>query len=493
MLNCDEYSMTSLQIVRNHTGPKRLYEQVADGLESMIEAGTFRPGDRVPSLRHTSASRAVSLSTSLQAYALLESRGLIEARPQSGYFVRPRLSAAVTAPPVRTCRAAPTYVNIGALAARVFEATLDPRIAPLGAACPAPEILPTKKIGKLVSTLARTAGPELNTYAFPPGRLELRRELARRTVDWRYPLAPADVAVTCGATEALLLALSTVTRRGDAVAVESPVYFGTLLLLEHLGLRAVEIPTGPATGLQLGPLARALERGGIKACVASPTCQNPLGVSMPAEARADLLALLDRSDVPLIEDDVYGDAFHGEPRPVPAKADDRRGLVILCSSFSKLAAPGYRVGWIAGGRYHERITRRQLTTTLALPALPQLAMAAFLRSGSYDQYRRRTRDLLARQVALGREAVARHFPAGTRVTRPTGGLVLWVELPPSVDTVRLGDDALRAGISIAPGPLFSPSQEYRNCLRLNCGHPWTPAIEAAVQTLGRLASARVQA
>ena len=475
---------------RRSTSPPKLllYEQVADHLASVIGAGTLRPGDRLPSLRHTSVRRRVSLSTSLAAYALLESRGLVEARPQSGFYVRPHLSARVDEPPARACRCAPTSVDIGVLAARVFKAALDPRIVPLGAACPSPDILPTRELARLAAAIARAPGSDLNTYAFPPGRIEFRRELARRTVDWRQPLSAADVTITCGATEALRLALSAVTKMGDVVAVESPAYFGTLLLFEHLGLRAIELPTDPGTGLQLAALGRALERGRVAACVVSPTSQNPLGASMSDDAKVDLLALLERNDVPLIEDDVYGDAYHGAERPLPAKAIDRRGQIILCSSFSKLVAPGYRVGWVAGGRYHAPITQRQLTTTLAQPALPQLAMAAFLSGGAYDRYLRRTRTLFARQVALGREAVARHFPSGTKVTRPTGGFVLWVELPLAVDALRLGDDAMQAGISIAPGPLFSPRQDYRNCIRLSCGTPWSPAIEAAFRTLGRLAS-----
>jgi DNA-binding transcriptional MocR family regulator len=198
------------------------------------------------------------------------------------------------------------------------------------------------------------------------------------------------------------------------------------------------------------------------------------------------VALLARHDVPLIEDDVYGDAGHGEDRPAPAKKWDRDGGVILCSSFSKTLAPGYRVGWMAGGRYHADLMRLKLATTLATATAPQLAIAAFLRSSSYSRYVQQVRRTFSDQVARGREAVARAFPHGTRVSQPRGGFVLWVALPDGLDADRLAEAALAAGISITPGSLFSPRDDYRNCFRLSCGRPWSDTLDRAVETLGRL-------
>jgi DNA-binding transcriptional MocR family regulator len=210
---------------------------------------------------------------------------------------------------------------------------------------------------------------------------------------------------------------------------------------------------------------------------------------MPRRRGQALAALLAAHDVPLIEDDVYGEACHDGDRPAPVKAWDRDGRVILCSSFSKVLAPGYRIGWIAGGRYHESITRLKLATTLATPAVPQLAIAAFLRSPAYDRFIRKVRVAYRDQVTRGREAVARFFPAGTRVTQPRGGFLLWIELPGGVDSERLADAALAAGISISPGTLFSGSDQHRHCIRLSCGQPWTPELDRAVERLGRLARA----
>ena len=320
-----------------------LYSQVADRLVALIERGTLRPGDRLPSLRRTCSTERVSLSTSLQAYALLEMRGYVEARPQSGFYVRPHASRDTLEPRAVSPRRAASWVDVADGAARVLRSAQDPRLVPLGAACPSPALLPTRALARLVASVARSGLADTNSYSFPPGRLELRREIARRALAWGGSLTPDDVLVTCGATEALSLALMATTRRGDVVAVETPTYFGTRLLLETLGLRAVEVATDPRDGLDVEALAQVLQRQKVAAVIASPTCQNPLGSIMPERSGQALAALLARHDVPLIEDDVYGEACHDGKRPAPVKAWDRNGRVILCSSFSKVLAPGYRI------------------------------------------------------------------------------------------------------------------------------------------------------
>lgn len=467
-----------------------LYKRLAGRLAALIERGTLKPGDRLPSLRRTSTAEGVSVTTSLHAYALLEMRGYVEARPQSGFYVRPLKSRdtrepELVAPPRRTAR-----VEVGGGVAAVMRAAQNSRLVPLGAACPAPSLLPSKRLAQLMATVMRGGEADTNTYTFPPGRPELREALARRAVAWGGAFAADDFLITHGATEALTLALLATTRRGDLVAVESPAYFGTLLLLETLGLRAVEVATDPRDGISVDDLAAVLERHDVAAVVASPTCHNPLGSVMPDRAKQTLLALLEGRDLPLIEDDVYGEASHVAERPAPAKKWDRDGRVILCSSFSKTLAPGYRIGWVAGGRYHADLTRLKLATTLATSTAPQLAIAAFLRSSSYPRFMTQMRLAFRDQVTLGREAVARFFPQGSRITQPAGGFVLWIALPDGCDADQLAADALDAGISIASGSLFSPSGRYRNCLRLSCGHPWSAAMDRAVQTLGRLASGR---
>jgi DNA-binding transcriptional MocR family regulator len=469
-----------------------LYTRIADRFVSLIERGTLRPGDRLPSLRRTSTTEQVSLSTSLQAYALLEMRGFVEARPQSGFYVRPHVGRALPEPALAAPRHGATQVDVAGRIARVLQSTDNPALVGFGAACPSPALLPTRKLAHLVATVARTGLSDTNTYSFPPGRRELRRELARRAMDWGGNLGPDDILVTAGATEAINLALMATTRRGDAVAVESPVYFGTLLLLETLGLRAVEVATDPRHGLLVDALERVLSRRKVAAVIASPTCQNPLGSVMPDPAKQALARLLERYELPLIEDDVYGEASHDDRRPAPVKAWDPGGWVLLCSSFSKTLAPGYRIGWIAGGRYHDRLVRLKFATTLATPAVPQLAIAAFMRSDGYSRFMTRVRRAYRDQVTRAREAIARHFPDGTRVTLPRGGFVLWIELPHMVDGDQVADDAEAAGISVSPGSLFSAQGRHRAALRVSCGQPWTAAHDRAIEKLGSIVRRRLE-
>jgi DNA-binding transcriptional MocR family regulator len=216
--------------------------------------------------------------------------------------------------------------------------------------------------------------------------------------------------------------------------------------------------------------------------------QTPLGSLMPEEKKRALVALLARHDIPLIEDDVYGELYLQGVRPKPAKAFDEAGLVLHCSSFSKCLAPGFRVGWVASGRYAQRVRQRQLSNTLAASAPAQLAIVEYLKHGGYERHLRQLRKALSVQQGAMLEALRRYFPRGTRVTSPAGGYFVWVELPEGSDAVQIYRRALEAGISTSPGPMFSALRGYRNCLRLNYGHPWSPALEQGMRTLARISS-----
>jgi DNA-binding transcriptional MocR family regulator len=466
----------------------KLYEQVADRLCDAIATGTLRPGDRLPSVRQLSNQERVSISTVLQAYVHLESLGLVETRPQSGHYVRRRERPRPAEPQVSRPATTASPVSVSALVSRVYRAAGDPRVVQLGASIPSPELLPTQRLNRELATLAREAGDLAVEYDMPPGCLELRQQIARRSLEWGCSLSPDDFITTCGASEAVYLALRVVARAGDTIAIDSPAYYGTLQAIESLGLRALEIPSHPRHGLELEALEAALDKRRVAALLTVPSFSNPLGSCMPEEHRQRLVALLARHDIPLIEDDIYGDLFFGPERPRTCKAFDTEGRVLLCGSFSKTLAPGYRVGWIAPGRYRERVELLKFAQTVATATLPQLAIASFLRSGGYDRHLRALRRRLAAQMEQMTEAIAEHFPEGTRVTRPTGGSLLWVELPSTVDALALHSRALEAGIGIAPGPIFSAQpQRYSHFIRMSYSQPWSPRIEAAVATLGSLA------
>jgi DNA-binding transcriptional MocR family regulator len=470
---------------------KLLYERLAFDVSTLIERGALRPGDRLPSVRTYARERRVSVATVLSAYLDLENRGLVEVRPKSGHYVKRR---SLEGRPPRPPRLAlvPSRVSVSDGVQALVDSMRDPAVVPLGSAQVSAEILPIRALNRTLASIAREASTAGASYDAPPGLHTLRRQLARRSLTWGLSLDEAELVTTVGAMEALHVALRATTRPGDAVAVASPAYFGVLQLLEEMGRKVVEIPTRPDVGMDLVALEEALKRAPIRCCIAIPNFDNPMGSLMPDENKEKLVRLLGRQDVPLIEDDVYGDLAYDGSRPRPAKAWDRDGRVLLVGSVSKTLAAGYRVGWIAPGRYQAAVERLKFSQSVSTPTLLQMAVAEYLDGGGYDRHLRQLRARAASQVNSFRQAVLACFPDGTRVSEPRGGFFLWIELPGAVDALALQNDALHRGIAIAPGPIFSARQRYASCIRLSCGFPWSDRFDAAVRTLGELADARMR-
>lgn len=468
------------------------YEEVANLITALVDSGTLAPGSRAPSLREISKQQRISLSTALQAYRLLEDRGVLEARPQSGHYVTRRAATHLAVPAMSDPPAKARPIAISTTLLRLHQSSVDPRLVPLGWAIPNAELLAAARLDRFLARAARTKGTAYNTYSAPKGELQLRQEIARRALRWGAALSPEDIIITSGCMEAITLALSVMTRPGDTIAVESPTYFGLLRALEALGLKVFELPTDATDGIDLSALKKVLERRSVKACLFSSSFNNPLGCTMPAEKKLKVLSLLARYRVPLIEDDINGDIYFGDERPVPFMALDRNANAIIhCSSFSKTIAPGYRIGWLATKTpaHMQSALTRKLAFTLSGPPLLQVALAEFLSSGGYDNHLRRIRRVFENTIGQMSRAVERSFPAGTKVSRPAGNFVLWLELPKSVRTTALFDAALENGICFVPGDVFSASGRYAHCLRLSCGHGWDARIEKGVMKLGKLACA----
>lgn len=467
-----------------------LYEHLADELGRAIDRGALRAGDRLPSVRRLARERNISVSTVLEAYLRLENAGLIEVRPKSGHFVRRRTAVTDEPRAPRTCVRA-SRVTVSDAYTKILTAMRDPELVPFGCATVDPSYLPIAQLSRIATALTRELTTVGARYEAAPGQLTLRRQIARRAVDAGVALDPDDLCTTIGATEGLCLALRAVASPGDVIAVESPAYFGVLQAIEGLGLRALEIPANPRTGLDIDAFASLAATQPVRALVVTPTISNPTGSIMPDDERARLVRVARLADIPIIEDDVYGELVFDGSRPRPLRAfagpsDDSH--VVLVSSVSKTLAPGYRVGWVAGGRWHDRIVRTKYSQTLACPTLPGMAVAEFLASGGYDRHLRRLRAALAGNIERYREAIAAEFPDGTRVAAPRGGFVLWVELPPRIDALALHEQALRRGIVVAPGPLFSARQRFGSFVRVSAGTPWSDRIASGIRTLGRLAA-----
>lgn len=464
-----------------------LYLALADEIAAMVAAGTLRAGERLPSLRELRDRRGVSLSTVTEAFRVLEDRGLIEARPQSGFFVRQKL---VEPPPPSRPSSQPAEVTVNKRLWDYLQLTRG-RQHGFCYAVMAPECFPNSQLQKLMNEALKQSPNLLSEYGGTRGLEVLRRQVARHAMEWGGRLSPDDVQITAGGIEALNLALRATTQPGDVVAVESPTYFGLLQLFESMGLKALEIPTDPERGISLAALDLATRDGAVAACVLMPNFSNPTGSLMSDEAKQQLVRLLAERKVPLIEDDIYGEFYQGRERPRPAKAFDEDGNVLYVASYTKLVAPGMRVGWIAPGRYRSRVEILKYINTFSTPAITQATLARFLESGGYDLHMRRLRRMCAEQMARLHDGLARYFPAGTRWTRPQGSYMCWIELPAGADSTRLLQASVEEDISFAPGPLFSARNAYRNYLRLCAGEPWSAVQEAKLRRLGELVHAQL--
>lgn len=460
------------------------YDQVAERILHLIQNGVLREGDKIPSLRQLSQELKVSVNTVKEAYWKLESQNHIYAVPQSGYYVKkpwkpPAISAAfdpihLDPRQVSICHIYGAFQNMG---------RGTPEIS-LGIAALNPEFWPTERMSFFFQKAIRERGPETYNYLMPPGYLALRRQIARLGMASGQDLSPEEIVITNGCHEAVFLALMVLCKPGDTVVLESPVYFSLLQLLEQLDLRVIEVPSSVNGGMHLDTLRFILENHSVKAMFAITNYNNPLGYCLPSRKKRELVRLLAEFRVPLIEDDIYGDMNFGS-RPDTCKAYDSAGEVLLCSSFSKTLAPGLRVGWIAPGKYYDQVLNMKTLLNIATPSINQIAVAYFLKEGGYDRHMRRLRAKLKIQVASMRAHLLKQLPKGSRVTRPQGGTLLWVELPKSIDTFEIYRQALKENILIAPGQLFSIKHDYAHCFRINAGI-WNEGVQAAVDRLSVL-------
>ena len=465
------------------------YERCAAEMAELIGNGSLRVGDRLPSVRAASVSRRISPSTVFEAYYLLEARGLIHARPRSGYYVSARPPGRNPEPPVSRPASTAAQVEINDLVFEILALAGHPGLVPLGSAFPDPALFPLAKLGRNLASAVRRLAPHQMVENLSAGHLRLRQQIARRYAIDGLSIGADDLVITNGAMEALNLCLQAVTEPGDLVVVESPTFYASLQALERLKLRALEIATHPAEGIDLAALETALAQQPVKACWRMSSFQNPLGSLMPEAKKRDLARLLARHRVPLIEDDVYGELYFDARKPLPVKAFDTEGLVLHCASFSKCVAPGYRVGWAAAGAWKQSMERLKLMSSLSAAVPSQAGLSDYLAQGGHDHHLRRLRQTLLTRRDVMLEAIADSFPDGTRVTRPQGGYFVWVELPPAIDARELLRRALEDGISLMPGQLFSADRRFGHCIRLNFGAADAPALQAATHRLGQLAHA----
>ncbi|HEU4471433.1 MAG TPA: PLP-dependent aminotransferase family protein [Flavisolibacter sp.] len=463
------------------------YLQVAEGIEQMIQGEILGIGDKLPSVRVLSEEYGISMGTAFQAYYHLEAKGLVEARAKSGYYVRFNNKRFPGIPTTRLPDPSVNEISTQEMIFSVFRSLNATDVINLALAAPPVDLLPAAKINKSVVHALRSSPRHCLNYEHIQGNPALRKQVARLAFNWNGQVGADDVVITAGCMEALVMCLKAVTKQGDTVAIESPTYFGIYQVIESLGLRAIEIPTDPATGVDLAYLEKAIPRFSIKACVFVPNFSNPLGSCMPDEKKKELVEIITRHAIPLIEDDIYGELYFGRHRPRTCKSFDTEDWVLHCGSLSKSLAPGYRIGWcLPGRRFIEEVKSCKLMHTISTTTLTQEAMAHFLSIGRYEYHLKNLRRALHTQCLRYTQGIIKHFPADVRVSRPEGGFVLWVEMHPKVDGYRLYQEAMKHSISIVPGQIFSASGNYRNYIRIVYGKAYDDTIDYGLKTLGEL-------
>ncbi len=460
------------------------YEVVEARIESLITGGALGSGDRVPSVREICRTHRVSVATAVQALSNLEAKSLIRAKPRSGFYVQPIHQLPLpTASPVQL---RPQKLKISEDVARVFEDIRFPGAVPLGAGVPDPALLPAEEVARCVARAARLHAKGFGEYPRCETDLSLRKEIALRLGRAGCSVPVDELVITNGGMEALNLAVRSVASPGDTILVESPTYFGILQMIESLGMKAISVLSTCDTGIDLHAFEQAVTRYRVAAAILIPSFSNPHGACLGDKERLALTEIAERHRVPVIEDDIYGElGFEGvRPKPLKGFGDSRNTL--LCSSLSKCLSPSLRVGWVAGGRFTENVRRLKWITSIATPHATAKAAADYLHSGGFDRHLRRFSKSLSANAARLSNSIASCFPEGTSLSRPRGGYSLWVGLPPGVNSLVLRDAAIKRGISICPGPIFSTHEEFQDCVRLNCAMVWGPRLQDAVRTLGEL-------
>lgn len=463
------------------------YIAVAEKLEALINNGTYPIGEKLPSLRNVCQQYGISVGTVLKAFMLLEDKGLINAKERSGYVV---LRKSISMLQLPQSIGATSVIQDVAIAKTLNNVTCPNKankqyVSFFGAVLDS-ELLPFNAIRRSLQQASRDLTGVHLQYEQAAGNIILRQEIAKRSFKWNGKLRADDVVITNGALEAVSLCLRAVAKMGDTIIIETPFYFGVLQAIETLGFKVIEIASDSKEGINVETLEQICATQKIAACVLMSNFSNPGGVMFSDEKKLALAEFANRRKVPVIDDDIYGDLHYGAVRPSNIKSYDTDGWVLLCSSFSKSLAPGLRIGWCAPGRFTDSVVRLKAVSNVATASIIQLSLLSLITTGAYDRYLRKLRPELHRLVLLTIKAIEDYFPKGTRISRPQGGLVLWVELDRSINAVAFQKAAWKQDIDFTPGILFSNNGGYTNYIRISCT-VWNAKTEKGLKQLGVLA------
>lgn len=453
-------------------------EQLAHSLKLLIENGTWKAHEKLPSLRQQVEQSGLSLITVMNAYQELEAQGLIYSKEKSGYFVVEQSSDHPT-----TLHVINETVEINSVVFKYLKSTQSEHIIPLGSAFPNSQLLYSAKLIQTLGQLARQRRSYEQTPSLPPGNYQLRKIIAQKYAMQGIPTDPSDIVITSGGLDALNLSLQALTQAGDYILLQQTIFYGAWQAAERLGLKVITIPEHPEHGIDLEAFEHAILKYPIKVCLMMLNGQNPIGFTVSDEIKLKLAKLLNQYQIYLIEDDVYEELYYDQKKPLSMKYFDQQNWVLHCSSFSKTLGAGFRIGWVYAGKFSEHIQHTQLMSTLSVNSFIQNALVEYLSHRHYEKHLKTLRSTLQRYKKQYFNYLKTHLPEQCHVNYYPSGYFLWIELPEQVDSNEIYQHMLEHSVSVAPSSLFNISNQQNHFIRMNCSFEMNEKIQNALNQL----------
>lgn len=453
-------------------------EQLALSLKYLIETKTWKPHEKLPSLRQQVEISGFSLITVMNAYQKLEAQGLVYSKEKLGYFIAEN--------PVQTALAKRVMINdkieINSLVFRYLKSIQSENIVPFGSAFPNSRLLYSPKLMQTVAQQAKYPIGYEQMPSLPPGNYNLRKMIAQRYCMQGIPTDPSDIVITSGGLDALNLCLRAMTQAGDYILLQETIFYGAWQAVENLGLKVISIPEHLEHGLDLDAFEKAITSYPIKVCLLMLNSHNPIGFTVSDEIKSKLAQLLYQHDVYLIEDDVYEELYYGHRKPQSMKYYDQHNMVLHCSSFSKILGASFRIGWVYAGKFSEHIQHLQLMSTISVNAFIQNSLVDYLSHRHYEKHLKGLRIKLKNIKEQYYNYLTTRLPNCTVHYYPSG-YFLWVTLPQEVDSKHIYEKMIQKNIGIAPSILFYHKDKKQNHIRINCSFEMEDNIIQAIDLL----------
>jgi 2-aminoadipate transaminase len=472
-----------------------LYVQLRDQLRALVHSGELRNGDRIPASRELASQLGVHRTTVANAYAELESEGLIEGHVGRGTFICGAASKQFSPPP---------RANGNGAGARWESLFADERgdeslsrlmpDVPAGSlaftcARPSEEFFPIEEFRRCANAVLRREGRRILQLGASDGYEPLRRAVLEWFREENLTVRPEQLLITDGGQQAIDLICKAFLRAGDAVAIENPAYPGAISLFAGARVRTLAVPVEADSGrtghvgLDVSALENVLLQNRVKFIFITPDFHNPTGTAMPLSERRRVLEVAARYQVPVIEDSIYARTrLRGTALP-SLRSLDTHGNVIQIDSFSKISFPGLRVGWCIGAESAiARLRLVKLATDLHTDQFSQATLAEFIQRGHLKRHVARMKTVHRARLEAMERALEKHMPEQTSWTRPEGGMTIWVTLPPGFDAADLLIHTRERGIYFVPGRYFYLQSPQPNTLRLGFASVDEKLIARGVQT-----------